>query len=51
MSRHDHFRVSVNTCAYEVLRALPGVGQMLAYRIWECRKQGHITEEDFATIT
>jgi DNA uptake protein ComE-like DNA-binding protein len=38
------FKVNINTCAYQNLRALPGIGQVIADRIWELRKEGHIDE-------
>ena len=44
------FKVNINTCAYQDLRALPGIGQVIADRIWELRKEGHIDENIFATI-
>jgi len=44
------FKVSINTCAYQDLRALPGIGQVITDRIWELKKEGHIDENIFATI-
>jgi len=44
------FKVNINTCAYQDLRALPGICQVIADRIWELRKEGHIDENIFATI-
>lgn len=44
------FKININTCAYQDLRALPGAGQVLADRIWDLRKHGHISLEDLATI-
>lgn len=32
------------------MRVLPGVGQVIADRIWEFRKQGPIDLETFASI-
>lgn len=43
-------KVNINTCAYQDLRALTGIGQVIAGRIWELRKEGHIDENIFATI-
>jgi len=44
------FKVNINTCAYQDLRALHGIGQVIADRIWELRIEGHIDENMFATI-
>ena len=44
------FKVNITSCAYQDLRALPGIGQVIADRIWELRKEGHIDENMFATI-
>ena len=43
-------KVNINTCAYQDLRALPGIGQVIADRIWELRKEDHIDENIFAII-
>jgi DNA polymerase/3'-5' exonuclease PolX len=45
------FKVNINTCAYQDLRALPGIGQAIADRIWELRKEGHIDENCHYTQT
>jgi hypothetical protein len=49
-SKPSPFWINVNACAYENLRALTGVGQKLADRIWDLRKQVHIALEDFSAI-
>lgn len=49
-SHQRKFKININTCAYENLRALPGIGQVLADRILDLRKPGHISFEDLATI-
>jgi hypothetical protein len=33
------FKVNINTCAYQDLRALPGIGQVIADRIWELPRE------------
>ena len=43
-------KLKINTCAYQDLRLLPGIGQIIADRIWELRKLGNITPEEFVQI-
>ena len=43
-------KVNINTCTYQDLRQLPGIGQTIADRIWDLRKLGEITPEEFAKI-
>lgn len=50
MAKNNAFKININTCGYEDLRVLPGVGQVIADRIWELRKQGPIDLETFAGI-
>lgn len=51
MAKIKAFKLNINTCGYEDLRVLPGVGQVIADRIWKLRKQGPIDLETFASIT
>lgn len=50
MANNKTFKLNINTCGYEDLRVLPGVGLVIADRIWELRKQGPIDLETFASI-
>lgn len=50
MARNNALKININTCGYEDLKVLPGVGQVIADRIWELRKQGPIDLETFAGI-
>lgn len=50
MARNNAFKININTCGYEDLKVLPGVGQVIAVRIWELRKQGPIDLETFTGI-
>ena len=43
-NKEKMFKVNINTCAYQNLSALSGIGQVIADRIWELRKEGHIDE-------
>jgi hypothetical protein len=40
-----------NMFKVNILRALSGIGQVIANRIWELRKEGHIDENILSLIT
>ena len=43
--------IKINLCSFDELRDLPSVGPATAYKIWELRKAGKITQEKLATIS